>query len=207
MVPGVSAEFIAENASPQVNPPSTAFTDFSPRILMTGSARSSSVSGPNPNTYSQTISSDPTVFLLTDFTNTTTQMQVTLGSQDSTCFTIHARTAGGILRWPPVDCPAILLGSIPFDPGRRDELVAVILYGIIQDGGGVYILGNTVKKVPPRGPVTETLAALPSELAKQLAPLLRELPHDSDSANRLAKQLSSVIASYRKENLSRQLRP
>jgi hypothetical protein len=147
------------------------------------------------------------VFLLTDFTNTTTQLQVTLGTQDSTCFTIHARTAGGILRWPPVDCPATLLGSIPFDPGRRDELVALILYGIIQDGGGVYILGGTVNKVPPRGPVTETLAALPSELAKQLAPLLRELPHDSDSANQLAKQLSSVISSYRKENFSRQLRP
>jgi hypothetical protein len=119
----------AENVSPQGTPPSTAFTDFTPTLRMTGSARSSGVFLlDKANPYSQNVGSDPTVFQLTDFTNTTTRMLVTLGSRNATCFTIRPRSGG---RFPLfINCPSTPLPSgLPIGVLRRDEIVAVILYG------------------------------------------------------------------------------
>jgi len=202
MTLGQAAEFIVENVSPQLNPPTTAFTDFTPTLRMTGSARSSGVFVLDPAyPYTQNISSDPQVFMLTDWTNTTTRLQVTFGPRDSTCCPIQPRVIGGGLGWPKVNCPSTPLPSGKFHivPERRDEIVAVILFGIIHDEGGLYFLGKTLKRVPPRGPVTETLASLPPELERRLSPLLRELPQDTEAANKLAGQLAGVIASYRAE--------
>jgi hypothetical protein len=84
MTLGKAAEFIIENQSPQVSSTSTAFTDFTPGVTMSGSAYTS-----KSNSYSQTISSDPGVNLLTDFTNTTTHIVVALGSSDQTYFNIE----------------------------------------------------------------------------------------------------------------------
>jgi hypothetical protein len=80
---GLSAEFVIENQSPQVSSTSTAFTDFTPTVTMTGEAGSSKT-----GKFSQTIHSDPSVLLLGDFTNTTTHMQVTLGKTDQTYFNV-----------------------------------------------------------------------------------------------------------------------
>ncbi len=85
MTLGKAAEFIIENQSPQVSSSSTAFTDFTPGVTMSGSAYTSKT-----NAYSQTISSDPNVNLLTDFTNTTSHIVVTLGSSDQTYFNMEA---------------------------------------------------------------------------------------------------------------------
>jgi hypothetical protein len=85
MTLGKAAEFIIENQSPQVSSSSTAFTDFTPTVTMSGSAYTSKT-----NAYSQTISSDPNVNLLTDFTNTTTHIVVTLGNSDQTYFSMEA---------------------------------------------------------------------------------------------------------------------
>jgi hypothetical protein len=210
MTLGQSAEFIAENASPQATPPTTAFTDFTPTVRLTGSARSSGVFVLDPaNRYSQTIGSDPAVYMLTDFTNTTTRLQITLGPRDSTCFTVHARATGRSIGWPKVDCPSTPLpsGHVPIDPSRRDEISAVILYGVIQDGGGIYHLGKTLKRVPPRGPLKETLEALPADLQVRLSPLLRQLPENGEAVNRLTTQLSAVISGYRQEKLLQQRQP
>jgi peptidase A4-like protein len=81
---GTSAEFIIENDTPQVSSSSTAFTDFTPTVTMAGSAFSS-----RTNSASQTISTDPTVTVLTDWTKTTTHIVVALGTTDQTSFTIE----------------------------------------------------------------------------------------------------------------------
>jgi hypothetical protein len=85
MTVGPAAEFIVENTSPQILASSTAFTDFTPALNIYGSAFSTAT-----GRYSQTISSDRSVFLLTDFTNTTTHLNVVLGTVDETCFSVSA---------------------------------------------------------------------------------------------------------------------
>jgi hypothetical protein len=84
MTVGEAAEFIIEDQSPQVSKTSTAFTDFTPKVTMAGSAYSSAT-----GKYSQTISHDPSIWPLTDFTNTTTHIRVSLGSTDETYFDIE----------------------------------------------------------------------------------------------------------------------
>ena len=78
---GRAAEFIIEDQSPQVGP-STAFTAFVPGVSIDGSATTASDAV-------ETISSDPSVDLLTDFTHTTTHIVVTLGPTDQTNFNIE----------------------------------------------------------------------------------------------------------------------
>jgi BNR/Asp-box repeat len=43
------------------------------------------------------------------------------------------------------------------------ELVAQILVGVVQDGGGWVIIGGKLHKVPPRGPLVQVLEALAEE--------------------------------------------
>jgi hypothetical protein len=104
----------------------------------------------------------------------------------------------------PIDS---LPSGLPIGVSRRDEIVAVILYGIIQDGGGVYLLGKTPHKVPPRGPLQETLAALPADLRERLSPMLRDLPQDSETANLLAARVTRVVSNYRAEKLLKGQQP
>jgi hypothetical protein len=80
---GTTAEFIIENESPQLTAPSDVFTDFAPAVTVTGSAYSSAT-----GSYSQTISTDPTIELWTDYprTDTTTHIDVSLASPNRTIF-------------------------------------------------------------------------------------------------------------------------
>jgi hypothetical protein len=201
MTVGTSAEFIIENTSPQLTPPSTAFTDFSPTVRMTGSALSSQT-----GRYSQNISTDATVFLLTDFTNTTTRINVALGPPDATCFTI-SQPSNPLPRvrcarfFPPPPRPSQI------DTSRKDEIVALILFGVIQDAGGVAIVGGKAVPIPPRGPVREILSALPPALAEQLAPLVKTYPPDAEAANSVVERLTSVITRYVQEQLSQHQQP
>jgi hypothetical protein len=91
MTLGVDAEFIIENQSGQCCSPAVQFTDFTPEVIMTGSAYTSTT-----KSYSQTISSDSHVYLLTDFTNSTSHMNVALGTTDQTYFamTQFEKTSG-----------------------------------------------------------------------------------------------------------------
>ncbi|MGA2539390.1 MAG: hypothetical protein ABSF53_25515, partial [Terracidiphilus sp.] len=84
MTLGQAAEFIIENQSPQVSSTSTAFTDFTPAVSMDGSAYTTATGG-----YTQTISKDPSVYPLLDFTHTTTHMRIGLGTTDQTYFDIE----------------------------------------------------------------------------------------------------------------------
>ena len=82
-------------------PPLTPFTDFTPQVNMYGSAYSSQTGN-----YSQTISSDPVVYELTDFTNYTSHMSVGVGSSDNTWFNVSQweRVGGAVVSWL-VPCP------------------------------------------------------------------------------------------------------
>lgn len=82
MTLGRAAEFIIENQSPQVSSSSTAFTDIGP-VTIAGSAT-------NTLDDTKTISNDPDVTVLTDFTHTTTHILVNLGGQDDTNFMVEA---------------------------------------------------------------------------------------------------------------------
>ena len=93
MTLGLAAEFIIENESPQMKPPGVAFTDFWPQVTMTGSAYSSAT-----KKYSQTISTDPSVHLLTDFTTDTTQIFVSLGTSNQTYFSLNTVPAAIAVR-------------------------------------------------------------------------------------------------------------
>jgi hypothetical protein len=202
---GFSAELIIEHASDQLQPPFVAFTDFKPSVIMNGFATSTGGIGANGN-IPEDIATSPAVFLLTDFTNSSTQIDVTLGPPYLTCFTIYPRNERSLHVQPCANQPLPPMNT-PIDIARREELVAAILFGVIQDGGGVAIVDGTIIRLPPRGPLPETLAALPTDLSGRIAPLLKELPSTANGINALAAQLTKVVVDYRNANLARSRQP
>jgi hypothetical protein len=63
---------------------------------------------------------------------------------------------------------------------RVPVIVAEVLFGVIQDGGGVVIIGGKPHKIPPMGPVREAIEALvqvksedPAELERAVAAAVR----------------------------------
>jgi hypothetical protein len=86
MTVGRAAEFIIENQSPQVSSTSTAFTDFSPKVTMAGTATTTAGA-------SKSVSTDPEVEVLNDFTNTTTHILVSLGAPNDTYFSVEPSQA------------------------------------------------------------------------------------------------------------------
>src|ERR1017187_6995994 len=101
MTLGLAAEFVIENQTPQCCSPATAFTDLTSTVNMFGSAYSSTT-----NSYSQTISTDPIVDVLEDFTNTTSHMGIALGKTDQTYFTVSQfKRVGGPALSFLVPCP------------------------------------------------------------------------------------------------------
>jgi hypothetical protein len=87
MTLGLSAEFIIENESPQVSNTSKAWSDFTPTVTMSGSATTVDWDGTQTT---QTISSDSAVNVLTDWTNDTTHLDTSIGSNDQTYFHMTA---------------------------------------------------------------------------------------------------------------------
>jgi hypothetical protein len=101
MTLGLAAEFVIENQTPQCCSPATAFTDLASTVTMAGSAYSSTT-----NSYSQTISTDPIVNLLQDFTNTTSHMGISLGKTNQTYFAVSQfKRVGGTAQSNMVPCP------------------------------------------------------------------------------------------------------
>jgi hypothetical protein len=84
MTLGQAADFVIENQSPQVSSTSTAFTDFSPAVYMNGTAYSTQT-----NSFSQSIGNDPSLHVLTDFTNTTSHIVVRTTSAPWTVFSME----------------------------------------------------------------------------------------------------------------------
>jgi len=136
MTVGRSAEFVIENQSPQVSKTSTAFTDFTPMVTMSGSAYSSTT-----GSYSKTISTDPAVSLMTDFTSTTTHIDVSLGTTNQTYFSIYPAYGLGATIWSYTGTPC----SGTSCPGwqQLDDNPATV--AIVGGGSKLYQLHNTGK--------------------------------------------------------------
>jgi hypothetical protein len=131
MTVGLSAEFVVENDSPQLKPPTTAFTDLASIVEVDGSALSSATAS------LLTVASDPSVTLLTDFTDNGSNLYVWLGTLDETYF--------GISQWAPV--PGQALGSfVPCPVVAGDcypQSIAVGPNGNGSTAGDPWALGNT----------------------------------------------------------------
>jgi hypothetical protein len=207
MTPGTSAEFIDEEASDQQGNP-VAYTPFTPTVVMSGSALSDA-SGAG-QFFEDDVTNDPTTFLLTDWTTASTHLDVQVGTSfNTTCFTIYGQSQPNVTCPPNNQCLAGHLPcyNSPIDRGRLEEIVAVILFGIIQDAGGIAVVDGRFVHIPPRGPISESLASLPNGLSERIAPLLKELPTTPIGINALAAQLTKNIVDYRDKTLSESRQP
>jgi hypothetical protein len=132
MTVGTSAEFIVEDTSPQRPVPSSAFTDFTPSITMTGSAYTTQT-----GRYSQTISTDPGVDVLEDFTNAQTRLNVSLGTSDQTTVSV-ASSAHTIWKFQGGTCDVLCAGWVTLDDNPLTSEIAASnnnLYQLHTDGG------------------------------------------------------------------------
>jgi hypothetical protein len=80
-----------------------------------------------------------------------------------------------------------------------EEIVAQILTGVINDSGGIVLVGGHIVRVPPREPVEAILASLPPQLVQRLRPLLEASPTGDQPEATLRQQLSLAISQYQKE--------
>jgi len=85
-------------------------------------------------------------------------------------------------------------------PGWKEEIVAQILAGVIDDAGGWIELGGHIVRVPPREPVEAILAALPTQLAQRLTPLLAVPPQGDQPELVLRQHLMRAISEYHEES-------
>jgi hypothetical protein len=108
---------------------------------MAGSAYSSKT-----DKYSQTISTDPTVYLLGDFTNTTTRMTVTLGTTDQTYFSVSEVV-------PPTAPTGV--------KAKAGNAQATVSFSAPANNGGAKISEYTVFPQPGIGNYTATGTASP----------------------------------------------
>jgi hypothetical protein len=132
MTVGTSAEFIVEDTSPQMPLPSSAFTDFTPSITMAGSAYTSKT-----GQYSQTISTDPSVSVLEDFTNAQTRLDVTLGNPNVTTISV-ASSAHTIWKYLGGACDLLCGGWVTLDDNPLTIAIVASnnnLYQLHGDGG------------------------------------------------------------------------
>jgi hypothetical protein len=85
-------------------------------------------------------------------------------------------------------------------PAWSEVVVAQILAGVINDGGGWIEVGGHIIRVPPREPVEAMLAALPAPLAERLTPVLQARPLGQHPEAVLRQQLLNAIAQYQAES-------
>ena len=135
MTIGQAAEFIIENQTPQVDPTATAWTDFFPGVVMSGAAYSAST---QQTTY---VGTDPSVVLLTDFTNASTHIEVSTGDVDATFFDISPAYGLGSTIWSYTGTPCkdyACLGWTQLDNNPAT-------FGVAAGGSNLYQLWNSGK--------------------------------------------------------------
>jgi hypothetical protein len=89
--------------------------------------------------------------------------------------------------------------SLPH-PAWSEEIVGQILEGVINDAGGLVLVGGHIVRVPPREPVEAILAALPAQLAQRLRPLVEAKPQGNLPQSALRQRLSRAIAQYQAQS-------
>jgi hypothetical protein len=81
-------------------------------------------------------------------------------------------------------------------PDWSEQIVGQILEGVINDGGGLVLVGGHLVRVLPREPVEAILAALPAQLAQRLKPLLAAPPQGNLPQLALRQRLTQAINQY-----------
>ncbi len=128
MILGTTAEFVIENEIA-----GAPFTPLADQVEMDGGAWTT-----NANGYVDTVSNDPAVTLLTDFTNTNSHMIVTLGNDDQTYFNVSqfVQVQGGA-QSRLVNCPGKVKECYP-----QAIAVGPNAYGSIS--GDAWVLSDQV---------------------------------------------------------------
>ena len=85
-------------------------------------------------------------------------------------------------------------------PVWSEEIVGQVLEGVINDGGGLVLVGGHLVRVPPREPVEAILAALPAQLAQRLRPLLEAAPQGDLPQLALRQRLTHAINQYQAQS-------
>jgi len=108
MTLGQAAEFVIEDQTPELQVGKTAFTDFTPQVNMQGEAWSLS-----KKTY-EAVNLDPVVYLLENFTNSTSHMNVSVSpTSEYTYFSVSQwkQVGGAALSW---NVPCAGVGGVCF---------------------------------------------------------------------------------------------
>ena len=162
---------------------------------MYGSAYSSQT-----GTYSQTISSDPVVYELTDFTNYTSHMSVGVGSSDNTWFNVSQweRVGGAVVSWlvpcPPgsnQDCYPQSIAVGPNTNGTRIGDPWVLGVNQIGDDYGIWHWENSTWVAKPG---TATQIAISPQGVPWIINHLGEISYWNGSAFQLAPGNGCAIA-------------
>jgi len=94
----------------------------------------------------------------------------------------------------------IVLSVPPRPKILRDTLLVRILWGVIQDGGGLVLIGPIPHPIDPWGPLTELLALLPEDLRDQIIEVTERSDVESHSgAAALRGDLREAIERYKRK--------
>jgi hypothetical protein len=81
--------------------------------------------------------------------------------------------------------------------GKLDDMKTIILWGVINCGPGVVIIGGHLVRIPPHGPLNELMAALPEALRNELTPIIKDARFSEPAeVQDFRRRVTSVVDNY-----------
>lgn len=95
----------------------------------------------------------------------------------------------------------LLTQEIQSTSDETNSPIANILWGIINDAGGIELVGGHLHHVPPHSPLHILLGALPAQLRSELVIAIDHAHLDSPvSARMFSSQVRRIVTNYRRQN-------